>query len=47
MKLNEVDAFDVPVGPLDLAAEIDAVRKPRIQQRDDGLAVRFRLRFRS
>src|SRR6266852_7467601 len=42
MKLNEVDAFDVPVGPLDLAAEIDAVRKPRIQQRDDSLAVRFR-----
>jgi len=42
VKLDEVHALDVPVGPLHLTAKIYAVRQPRIQKRDDGLTVLVR-----
>src|SRR5580704_4782462 len=39
MKLDEMHALDVPVGPFHLAAEIHAIREPGIQKRHDGLPV--------
>src|SRR5260370_32412400 len=38
VELDEMHSLDVPMGPLHLAVKIDAVREPRIQQRDECAA---------